>query len=132
VIVYALTGANDEASAASEALEDAASQRGTIVVSAPVYAELLAMPHATRETIDAFIAEARIRVDWEISNECWTAAGIAYAAYARRRRRQKLDSPRRILADFIIGAHSLTVGSILTADSSFYRTNFPGLRVLSL
>ena len=124
VIMYALAGTAQTASSASQALEAAASQGGVIVMSAPVYAELLAIPDAKKDDLDEFIAEAKIRVDWNLSQSCWTAAGTAFAAYARRRKRHGLDGPRRILADF--------VGSLLTADAAFYRTNFPDLRVLSV
>jgi predicted nucleic acid-binding protein len=132
IIVYTLAGAAETADAASRALEDASIRGGVLVISAPVYAELLALPDSSKSDLDAFIAEAKIRVDWSISERSWIAAGHAFAAYARRRRRHKLDGPRRIFADFIIGAHSVEVGSLLTADPTFYRTNFPELRVLAL
>jgi predicted nucleic acid-binding protein len=132
IIVYSLVGVAQTAKATSRALEDAASQGGVLVISAPVYAELLAIPDCEKGDLDAFIAEAKIRIDWSISQECWTAAGFAFAFYARRRRRQKAEGPRRILADFVIGAHSIDVGHLLTADPSFYRTNFPELSVLAL
>jgi predicted nucleic acid-binding protein len=132
IIVYALVGNPGTASAASTALERAASQGGAILVSAPVYAELLAIANYDKHDLDAFIAEAKIRVDWHLSEACWTAAGVAYAAYARRRQRQNIAAPRRILADFIIGAHAVGVQVLLTADVSFYKTNFPELRLLGL
>jgi predicted nucleic acid-binding protein len=132
IIVYALVGNAQIASAASKALERAASQGGAIVVSAPVYAELLAIPNYDKQDLDAFVADAKIRVDWQLSEACWIAAGVAYAAYARRRKRQKSDAPRRILADFIIGAHAVGVEALLTADGSFYTTNFPELRLLGI
>ncbi len=113
---------------ASRALEAAASRGAVLVIAVPVYAELLAVPGSGQNDLDAFIAETKIRVDWTISHDCWTAAGVAFASYARRRTRQKAGAPRRILADFIIGAHAVEVGSLLTADSSFFRTNFPDLR----
>jgi predicted nucleic acid-binding protein len=50
IIVYALAGDAQTASAASNALEHAASQGGAIIVSAPVYAELLAIPNWNKET----------------------------------------------------------------------------------
>jgi predicted nucleic acid-binding protein len=130
IIVYSLAGVAQTAEAASQALEHAANRGGILVISAPVYAELLAIPQSTKADLDSFISESRIRIDWDISPSSWATAGLAFAAYARRRKRQKLDAPRRILADFIIGAHSLTVGHLLTADPSFYRTNFPDLNVL--
>ncbi len=132
VIVYALAGTEQTARASSQALEDAASRGGALVVAAPVYAELLGIPHSKKEDLDAFIADAKSLVDWHISKSCWIGAGIAFAAYARRRNRQKVSSPRRILADFIIGAHAAEVGGVLTADAAFYRTNFPELHVIEL
>jgi predicted nucleic acid-binding protein len=131
IIVYSLVGAAQTAEAASRALEEAANRGGILVISAPVYAELLAIPESTKGDLDGYIAETGIRVDWEISPSSWTVAGLAFAAYARRRKRSKIEAPRRILADFIIGAHSLVVGHLLTADPSFYRTNFPELDVLA-
>jgi len=132
IIVYALAGTARTAEAAAQALESAAVRGGVLVLSAPVYAELLAIPHSSKADLDAFITETKIRVDWDLSRSCWTAAGLAFAAYAGRRKRQKIGPPRRILADFLIGAHSLEVGNLLTADPSFYRTNFPELNVLAL
>jgi predicted nucleic acid-binding protein len=132
IIVYSLSGVERTAAAAAGALEDAANKGGALVVSAPVYAELLAMPGSSRTVLDAFFAEARVRVDWEIDEASWISAGDAFAAYARRRKRQRIALPRRILADFVIGAHSLSVGALLTADAAFFRTSFPDLRVLSL
>jgi len=132
IIVYSLAGVPQTAEAASRALENAANRGGILVLSAPVYAELLAIPESSKADLDAFIAESGIRVDWEISPSSWTVAGLAFAAYARRRKRAKIDAPRRILADFVIGAHALVVGHLLTTDPSFYRTNFPELGVLAL
>ena len=128
IIVYVLIGVARTAESASRASEADASQGGALVIAAPVYAELLAVPGSGQNDLDAFIAETKIRVDWTISHDCWTAAGVAFASYARRRTRQKAGAPRRTLADFIIGAHAVDVGSLLTADSSFFRTNFPDLR----
>jgi predicted nucleic acid-binding protein len=132
IIVYALAGVAETSLRASHALEDAAGRGGVIAVSAPVYAELMAIPKSMPGDLDAFFAEARIRVDWHLSQNCWIVAGAAFAGYARRRNRQKIGGPRRILADFVIGAHSQEVGCLLTADAAFYRTNFPELRVLAL
>jgi predicted nucleic acid-binding protein len=83
IVVYALTGNEETANASAQALESAASRGGAIVVAAPVYAELLAIPNSKKEDLDAFIADAKILVDWHISESCWIAAGIAFAAYAR-------------------------------------------------
>jgi predicted nucleic acid-binding protein len=118
IIVYSLAGVPQTAEAASWALEDAANRAGLLAISAPVYAELLAIPESSKAGLDTFIAESGIRVDWEISPSSWTVARLVFAAYARRRKRAKIDAPRRILADFVIGAHALVVGHLLTADRS--------------
>lgn len=40
--------------------------------------------------------------------------------------------PRRILADFLIGAHALTNGyALLTLDKSGFRSAFPALKLLT-
>lgn len=61
----------------------------------------------------------------------WRLAGEAYAAYAERRRRSHGGHPRRLLADFLIGAHAQGVGSLLTRDLGIYRASFPHLAVIA-
>jgi predicted nucleic acid-binding protein len=107
---------------------DAAIARGTLVISAPVFAELLAFPARTEAFVEYFLKEAGIAVDWDIEEQIWRAAGRAFQNYARRRRRQNDSSPRRILADFVIGAHALRRGyRLLTLDEGLYRAAFPRL-----
>lgn len=56
-----------------------------------------------------------------------------WGGYAERRRAQPPDpGPRRILADFLIGAHALQIGStLLTLDMRTYRAAFPALSVFA-
>lgn len=52
----------------------------------------------------------------------WTAAGEALQRYAERRRKQRDSGTRRILADFLIGAHAKARGyRLLTVDERSYR-----------
>jgi predicted nucleic acid-binding protein len=116
---------------AREAL-DSALMQGPLVVAAPVYAELLARPYRTQRMLDQFFLDAEIRIDWEISELVWRAAGEASQAHGIRRRASKGGEPRRIIADFVIGAHALASGhSLLTLDRAFFQRNFPGLAVRS-
>lgn len=131
VLVGLLSGTEDEAEVAQRALAEAAAE-GPLILCPAVYAELMAMPGLSEEDLDAFVEETDLSVDWPLEPELWRAAGRAYAAYALRRRKQKGDKgPRRILADFLIGAHAdLTAGKLLTLDPKLYRSNFAELQVL--
>ena len=112
------------------ALEEAAAE-GALVVSPAVYAELVA--GRTPDAVDGFFSDKGIEVDWEMDREVWRTAGSRYGAYARDRRRRRGDiAPRRILADFLIGAHALHLArSLLTADAGIYGTYFPELRIVA-
>ena len=116
-------------SAALAALDDAFA-RGGLVISGAVFAELMAFPERTEGFLDKFLADTQVSVDW-ISNETiWRTAGLAFRAYADRRRKQGSDGPRRILADFLIGAHAFENGyGLLTLDDGIYRAAFPKLPI---
>jgi predicted nucleic acid-binding protein len=85
--------------------------------------------------LEAFLRDTRVRVEWRMPPEVWRRAALAYRDYARRRRRRKGDAgPRRILADFLIGAHASAFGQrLLTFDGGIYQQAFPelGVRLLS-
>ena len=109
---------------------DQAHKRANLVVTAPVFAELLAYPTRDEEFLGRFFKDTNISVDWDFSEAIWRIAGRAFQAYAGRRKR--VDSgPRRILADFLIGAHALERGyALLTLDEGIYRASFPKLRIV--
>ena len=112
---------------------NAAWSRGGLVVAAPVYAELLAFPRRTEAFLDSFFSETHITVDWEIDEIVWRTAGRVFQNYAARRRKQRDSGPRRILADFLIGAHALRRGyRLLTLDSGLYKAAFPRLTVITI
>ena len=104
---------------------------GGLVVCAPVYAELLAHPKATEEFVDRFLSATAIVVDYGLDEDVWREAGLRLAAYAERRRRSRASSPKRLLVDFIIGAHaSLRADRLLTLDCHRYAHDFPQLRCI--
>jgi predicted nucleic acid-binding protein len=109
---------------------DRAHARGGLVITGVVYAELLGAPSRDRQFIDHFLEETGIAVDWALDEAIWRLAGECFQTYARRRRAQDEPGPRRILADFLIGAHaSLRANVLLTGDDRFYRTMLPALTV---
>jgi predicted nucleic acid-binding protein len=115
--------------AAQNAL-DTAFNRGTLVAAAPVFAELIAAPGRSEKFVGSFFEETGIGVDWELTEQIWRLAGRAFQAYAERRRKQRDKGARRILADFIIGAHALANGfRLLSLDQGLYRVAFPTLAI---
>lgn len=117
-----------QSNAARSALE-AASARGGLVICAPVFAELMAAPGRTERFLDSFVANTGLYVDWTLREAVWRTAGRAFQAYAARRK--KHGSPRRILADFLIGAHALEGGHrLLTLDDHLYSIAFSTLALV--
>jgi predicted nucleic acid-binding protein len=95
-----------------------------------VYAELLAHPEATTEFVDEFLASTGVVVEFHIEEAMWRAAATAFAGYAQRRRRSARAQPKRLLVDFLIGAHALSrADGLLTVDPSRYSKDFPSLVV---
>ncbi len=127
VLVALLAGTVGEARAAALSL-DQARERGALI-SAPIYAA----PGRGAEAVDTLLSRTRIGVDWVLSEGVWRSAALAYREYAERRRSQPGDpSSRRILADFVIGAHALHFTSaLLTLTRRVYRATFPELEVLA-
>lgn len=122
---------NDELNQAVRNALDGAFLRGGLVISGTVYAELMAFPGRTEKFLEDFLGETTITVDWMMEKQIWKAAGRAFSEYAKRRRKQKTGLPRRILADFLIGAHAYHRRYVLlTLDEGIYRAAFPKLKLL--
>jgi predicted nucleic acid-binding protein len=109
---------------------DSAFASGSLVICGAVYAELLAFPGRSEEFVDQFLRDTEISVDWTTNETIWKTAGRAFSAYSDRRRKQRPEGPRRILADFFIGAHAFENGyGLLTLDAGIYRAAFPKLKI---
>lgn len=130
-VIVALWDRDPGLSSAAQSALDAALGRGTLVTSATVFAELLAAPGRQEAFLDSFFGETGIQIDWALDEAVWRTAGRAFQGYAERRRKHRDAGPRRILADFLIGAHALEGGySLLTLDDHLYSTAFPQLPVV--
>ena len=108
-----------------------ARRRGTLVICAPVHCELHACPGITPETINNFLHDTAIVADFQVSEEVWQESATRFARYASRRRRSRGTSPKRMLVDFLVGAHALlTANCLLTLDKERYARDFPELKLL--
>src|SRR5258708_5283503 len=131
--IVALWDAGDSLHRTARAALDRAFTEGALVMSGAGYAELLAAPGRTEGFVEGFCEETGIGVEWEIRERVWRAAGAAFQSYAARRRKQKGAEARRILADFVIGAHAMVNGyRLLTLDAGIYRMSFPKLAIAAV
>lgn len=131
-VIVALWDAGDSLHSAARAALEAAQTRGSLVIAGSVYGELLAGPERTEGFVDRFCEETQIEVEWELGEKVWRAAGRAFHDYVARRKRHGEPGARRILTDFVIGAHALVNGHrLLTLDAKVYRASFPQLEVIA-
>jgi predicted nucleic acid-binding protein len=129
-VVVALWDRDPTLSLAAQTALEAAFSRGALVASAPVFAELIAAPGRTETFVNSFLEETGIVIDWELGEAVWRNAGRAFQHYEKRRRKQGDSGSRRILADFLIGAHAQTKSyRLLTLDERLYKAAFPTLTI---
>lgn len=132
-ILVALWNEDDSLNTRARVALDAALEQGSLVIAAPVYAELLSFPGRSEGFLDAFFEQTSIMIDWELSEGIWKMAGRAFQSYIARRKKQRDPGPRRILAVFLIGAHAIRNGySLLTLDDRLFRAAFPRLALISI
>jgi predicted nucleic acid-binding protein len=132
-VIAALWGRDPAVSNAAQRALDAALERGSLVLSAPVFAELMAAPERTEEFLDRFCSDTGMTTEFDLDEEIWRLAGRTFQAYASRRRKQRHPGPRRILADFLIGAHASHRGyRLLTLDDRLYQAAFSTLTVITV
>lgn len=129
-VLSALWSSEPLASDIARRLGDA-KKEGGLVVGAPVYAELLAHPKAAESFVNQFLGETGILVDFDLSQRVWLEAARRFARYAKRRRKATATTPKRLLADFIIGSHALAQADcLMTLDPKRYRRDFPELKLV--
>jgi predicted nucleic acid-binding protein len=113
----------------SVTLERLAAQ-GSLCICGAVFTELLGSPTRNGRDLRSLFATLRILIDWRMEEADWEAAGIAYQGYVNRRKASGGGFPRRIVTDFLIGAHAAVRGySLLTLDKRLYSAAFPQLRI---
>jgi hypothetical protein len=129
-ILSALWNDNDALNLVARKDLDEVSGREALVICGVVYAELIGAPGRTETFVDRFCEEAGIAVEWELKERVWRRAGVAFQEYAARRKKQIGAAPRRLLADFLIGAHALENGyKLLTLAEGLYKAAFPRLKL---
>lgn len=131
-IISALLRSEATAPAIAHKLTELAAA-GPLVISPVVYAELLASPNVTPEYLKRFLTATHITVLAPPEISVWEAAGLAFGAYARRRKQSGASSPRRILSDFLIGAQAAQRSDqLFTLDQQHYRLGFPEVVLVDL
>ena len=107
-----------------------ASKDGALVICEVVYGELAGL-FPSRPALDDFLRETGIQLRPSSSEILWKA-GELWRRFCLERARPAAIA-RRILADFLIGAHAmLQAEQLLTRDQDFYRSIFVGLQLASL
>ena len=109
-----------------------------LILPAAVYAEVMAGPRP--DVVKQFLREYRLRPVFNGLEriEVWELAAERFARYVKNRARSKGRAPRRILADFLIGAQVLMqpgagyVPALATLDASFFKRYFPELKTYDL
>lgn len=130
-VIVALLKTDDALSRSVQQCLDMAKGRGRLVISAPVFAELMA--GRSESFLNSFFLHTSVAVEWELPEAVWRRAGQAFHDYAERRKRQRDRGPRRILADFLIGAHASHRGyHLLTLDERIYKAAFPELAIITI
>ena len=106
-----------------------ASHEGALMICDVVYAELAGL-FPGQAALEAFLRETGIQLKPSTPEMLWKA-GELWRRFCVDRRRHSAVA-RRILADFLIGAHALLqTERLLTRDKDFYHSVFAGLRIAS-
>ena len=114
----------------ADSLLTEARDQGGVVICGIVYSELFAHPLMTGEIIEDFLNRTGLEVDYRLNKAVWHEAGVRFRNYAERRRRARHPWPRRLVADFVIGAHALlNADRLITFNGADFRRDFPELLI---
>ena len=132
-VLVALLKGNEAFSLLAEKALNHALAAGGVVISAPVWSELRAFPARDEGMLEEFLSLREIGIDWVLEEPVWRLAGRAFQEFnLRRRRSSATDTSRRMLTDFLIGAHAVANGhALLTLDKRHYQAAFPRLQLLT-
>ena len=104
---------------------------GALVICAPVFVELSAVPGMSVQAVRKVLAETAIAIDFDLQEDVWMLAAESFVAYSIRRRHSGGGSPKRLLADFVIASHALLKADrLMTRDMNRYVMDFPNLRLI--
>jgi predicted nucleic acid-binding protein len=132
-VIAALWNVREETHQIARRLLDAACKEGRPIIMGCVYAELLAGPGRSVSMLDEFLTDTGTNVEWDVGEPVWRLAGERFQQYAERRRKSGGGHIRRILVDFLVGAHAERRGhTLLTLDKRLYRAAYPRLKLFSL
>src|SRR5260370_14282811 len=92
-VVVALWNEDNTLNTQARSALDAALGRGSLVIAAAVFAELLAAPSRNEGFLDSFCRETRISIDWNLDEAVWRVAGRAVRASVGRPKAQPQPGP---------------------------------------
>jgi predicted nucleic acid-binding protein len=126
-VLLDVLGADPRFGAASREALRAAYDRGALVASDVVWAEVRA-GFPSEAGFEEALSALGVRFE-ALSAEAAAAAGRLWRETRKTARSRRETS--RVLADFLVGGHAaLQAGALLTRDRGFYRRYFPGLKVI--
>ena len=131
-VLIALWNPFDPLNLAACQVLDSTNEQGGLIISGAVYAELLGFHGRTEQMVEGFLTETGIKIDWTIDEPIWRRAAKAYQDYSKRRKKQKQKEPKRILTDFVVGAHAYERKyALLTLDNRIFKAAFPRLKIIN-
>jgi predicted nucleic acid-binding protein len=131
--VFSIIWLGGEHSAVAGRVLSRCSSEGSLAISPIVYAEMLANPMLGEGQAEVFLEKSGIVIDYTIDPRVWSEAGRRFGAYAKRKRVSGGGEARRLLADFVVGAHALVQAErLLTFDKRRYARDFPELRLVEI